>query len=174
VLTPRSFAEKDLAKHVARLVQIMTASPINVEELRHFFEKPDRQVLLQRLPAGALRVVVQAPDARALKTLLELGARPDVTDDTGRTPLHWAVEANCPDALLELLSVHPDVNAPDALGRTALHVAVERNAQPLIELLLAHGADPNRADVQGTTPRGLAEQQATGLAELAVRLQGHP
>ncbi|HET6343412.1 MAG TPA: ankyrin repeat domain-containing protein, partial [Myxococcota bacterium] len=126
VLTPKSFAEKDFSKHVARLVKIMTATPINVEELRHFFEKPDRQGLLQRLPAEALRMVVQAPGTAALKALLEMGARTDISDGAGRTPLHWAVEANRPDALLELLGGQADINAADALGRTALHVAVER------------------------------------------------
>lgn len=117
-----------------------------------------------------------------VRTLLELGADPDVDEHDGFPPLIAALSCTSqhPGAagradVLEVLRLLLDFGArPDQRGLndwTALHMAVaERNAAA-VRLLLEAGADPRlRTRIDDyETPREMAE--AAGLAEIARLLE---
>jgi ankyrin repeat protein len=96
-----------------------------------------------------------------IKQLLADGARLDVQNNEGRTPLMLAVLADN-QMVLDLFLKQPDKNlladAVDAQGRTALFLAVEKKSVPSIEKLSRYGASReikapvNPADQRYITP----------------------
>lgn len=114
-----------------------------------------------------------------LKLLMKLGAKPDLADREGRTPLDHATcyrdaaairilqaaGAKPSDATLEtavrngdvktLTMLAPKFDANNAAGGRLLHVAVSMGCDDITEMvkfLLAAGADPNMADEKGRRP----------------------
>jgi ankyrin repeat protein len=59
----------------------------------------------------------------ATKTLLELGADPNIQNKLGETPLHKAVDSGCGRIVRLLLDKGADVGLTTIDGETALHVA---------------------------------------------------
>jgi ankyrin repeat protein len=97
--------------------------------------------------------------------LIELGA--DVNDSATqwwRTPLAWAADAGCAEAVELLLKQGADVNQDAVAGTTALHAVAMGGSsrgsasadafRRTAELLIAHGADINcrAAGDRGQTP----------------------
>ena len=71
-------------------------------------------------------------------------------DDTGTTPLMYAVLYSRPAIVELLLGRGAAVNAANKFGSTALMWAAPRT--PLVRVLLSRGADVNAAATDGTTP----------------------
>jgi len=109
-------------------------------------------------------------NAEVLKALLDAGARPNVDDGVGRTPLTTAVAGGRLDESVKLLLAHgADVNARCRDDRrTALHVAAAKGDTAIMKLLLAHKADVNALDEAGNTPLHWAVER--GLKESAELL----
>jgi ankyrin repeat protein len=86
-----------------------------------------------------------------VSVLLELGANPDVRDETGRTPLLIAAaEGNRPSVIA--LAKKSKVNARDAEGNTALMLVVYKaDAGDAVRALIGAGADVNAANDEGRT-----------------------
>jgi ankyrin repeat protein len=74
------------------------------------------------------------------KAFIEGGAKINVSDGHGYTPLHYAVQNNQKEIVHLLISKNADVNAKNSEGQTALDIAVDRNRKEIAELLLAKGA----------------------------------
>ena len=89
-----------------------------------------------------------------VETLLARGARTDLEDDRGYTPLHWAVEVDI------------DGNSP--------HTEVKRHAAlKTTELLIKHGADVNATSSKGIyTPLHAATGSEAGV-EIVTLLLNH-
>ncbi|KAL4744104.1 ankyrin repeat-containing domain protein [Aspergillus similis] len=89
----------------------------------------------------------------------------NLPDDTGSTPLHYAVQAHATcggskhakSAIQCLLEHGADPKLPDGRGQSVLHMLVPRSLQggpiqtTLLELLMAHGVNVNQADKNGNT-----------------------
>lgn len=77
-----------------------------------------------------LQTALQSPQgnrAREVVRAIEGGATDfSFTDNSGRTALHWAVEANDLDAVQKAIKAGADVNATAANGQTPLQLADER------------------------------------------------
>jgi ankyrin repeat protein len=82
--------------------------------------------------------------------LLKAGAKADIADNNGVTPLHLAAENSNLEMCKALLKVKGvNANAKDKIyGETALHVSFKRSdpSAELLELLIANGADVNEQD----------------------------
>jgi len=91
---------------------------------------------------SALHIAVRHSDASATLLLLRSGADANMSDVSGRVPLHLATDAGVARLLLSFPRI--SVNAVDALGRTALHRSALSKQGPLVTALL------ERADIDVT------------------------
>lgn len=102
-----------------------------------------------------------------IATLAALGAKMNIKDNSGRTPVHsFAEEWTDPDGrMLESESAYPsdltavfkkhasaDIDTVDHARRTALAVACSAFSAERVKVLLALGANPNTRDMNAWTP----------------------
>lgn len=83
-----------------------------------------------------------------VKLLLSHGAKVDVADRLGQTPLHLAPTGEIADLLLRK---GINVNARSANGMTALFLAAVNGRADVVEVLLKKGSDPNARRADGAT-----------------------
>ena len=95
---------------------------------------------------GALHILVRGRDINWLAYLLARGARPDLQDNQGNTPLLVAAQIGWAEGAEQLLARGAGVDQANSRGETALILAVQRRDLALVRLLLGQGADPNRTD----------------------------
>ena len=114
----------------------------------------------------------KAGDTAAVQLLLAHGARADLPNSLGITPLMAASgigsttidtrarfrnEKKCLSAAKLLLAAGVDVNAVNGNGQTALHGAAQSGWNSFVQLLADHGATINAKDHFGSTPLDVAE-----------------
>jgi len=95
------------------------------------------------------------------KKIIELGAHPNEKDNSGKTPLHCAVDAGACDIIKLILSIKVEkinetINKTDNENKTSLYHAVKNGCQEIVELLLKRNANPDIADALERTPLYLA------------------
>ncbi len=111
--------------------------------------------------------------------LLSKGAKPNVADQNGTTPLHVAAYcANTTDGIdLILEKEKVDINRLDKNGQTALHYAVRGKRVDNVGYLLENGANPAIRDENGDTPFHLAEaavSQDSAILDLLLSYENKP
>jgi ankyrin repeat protein len=117
----------------------------------------------------ALHIVTERRDLTWLGYLLGKGAKPNVADKKGVTPLMLAVQLGWADGASLLLRLKADVDATNRAGETALIRAVQLRNTELVRLLLKAGANPDKQDsVAGYSARDYATQDGRGNAILAL------
>jgi ankyrin repeat protein len=84
--------------------------------------------------------------------LIDAGANLNVTDEFGRTPLHWAVGSQHSDCVQTLVDAESDPNIADDRGETPLHEAACTGHDACIQTLVESGANPNITEIRGRTP----------------------
>lgn len=93
-----------------------------------------------------------------LRVLIERGARVDISDEMGKTPLHHTPGAACTTLLLE---ARAQVDVRDANEQTALFYACRLGDAERIRELVAQGANANSSDAKQQTPLFLAARHAS-------------
>ncbi len=114
----------------------------------------------------------KAGDSAAVQLLLAHGARADLPNSLGITPLMAAAgigsttidtrarfrnEKKCISSAQLLLAAGVDVNAVNGNGQTALHGAAQSGWNGFVQLLADHGATITAKDHFGSTPLDVAE-----------------
>ncbi|HTV77388.1 MAG TPA: ankyrin repeat domain-containing protein [Steroidobacteraceae bacterium] len=114
----------------------------------------------------------KAGDTAAIQLLLAHGARPDLPNSLGDTPLMAAAgigsttidtrarfrnEQKCIGSAKLLLAAGADVNTANGNGQTALHGAAQSGWNGFVQLLADHGATIVVKDRYGSTPLDVAE-----------------
>ena len=104
-----------------------------------------------------------------VRFLLQAGASPNVPDESGRTPLDYAVNAGSMNAVRELLDANASLNVLDlggdlasgftAVGETPLHLACRLGQLQIIGALLEHGADIHQKNGSSLTALRLMQHQ---------------
>ncbi|MBS3764595.1 MAG: ankyrin repeat domain-containing protein, partial [Planctomycetes bacterium] len=112
--------------------------------------------------AGAGSVHVHAATSSktsCLRIFLKDSGQPDVRDEKGRTPLHYAAWTGDIQSLNLLLGKGAHVSVIDERGVTPLHLAAGRGNLRVVEALLEKGADPTKEDMDGDTPVNWASER---------------
>uniref|UniRef100_A0A8V5G4Q3 Uncharacterized protein n=1 Tax=Melopsittacus undulatus TaxID=13146 RepID=A0A8V5G4Q3_MELUD len=97
-----------------------------------------------------LHVAAANGHATVMEYLISKGAKVDVKDKNGRTPLHRAAEKG--HVVEMLLNAKADPNAQDKEKKTPLHTAAVRGHLSIVEVLLAGKARFGIKDMDGCTP----------------------
>jgi ankyrin repeat protein len=146
---------------------------------------PNAQDNLGRTP---LHLVVAQPQGVELaRLLLSRGARVDIRDEQGLTPLlsaapastkpladkgadlaaqdksgnsalHWAVYRKSYDLAESLIALGSPLDIQNSAGKTPLHLALTPPDPKMVQLLLKAGAKSDIADTSGLSPRQAAEK----------------
>ena len=95
---------------------------------------------------GALHVLTRERDLTWLRFMLSKGARPDLQNKQGDTPLTLATQLGWEEGAAALLGAGAKVDSSNGRGETPLILAVHKRDLSMIRLLLARGADPKKAD----------------------------
>ncbi|HEV2703790.1 MAG TPA: ankyrin repeat domain-containing protein [Steroidobacteraceae bacterium] len=114
----------------------------------------------------------KAGDSASIHLLLDAGAKPDLPNSLGITPLMAAAgigsttidirarfrnEQKCISSAKLLLAAGVNVNATNNNGQTALHGAAQSGWNGFVQLLADHGATLGIKDRFGSTPLDVAE-----------------
>ncbi len=106
-----------------------------------------------------LAIVVKDRNLDWTRLLLARGARPDIADRDGVTPLMHATLLGWTEGADVLLKRGAQVDQANSRGETALIAAVHRRDSAMVRLLIAQGANPNRADhIAGLSARDYAKR----------------
>lgn len=95
---------------------------------------------------GALHAVARGRDLNWLTFLLGKGARPDIQNKEGATPLAIAAQLGWVEGAALLLRMRASVDLPNNRGETPLIFAVQNRDAAMVRLLLGKGANPKRTD----------------------------
>lgn len=118
---------------------------------------------------GALHIVVRGRDLNWLAFLLGKGARADIQNNRGDTPLTLAAQIGWLDGVEQLLAKRAGVDLPNGRGETALILATQRRDVPLVRLLLSRRADPKRTDnIAGMSALDYAKQDPRAVPVLKL------
>jgi ankyrin repeat protein len=134
---------------------------------------PDTRNFLGRTP---LQEAFSIGSWDAANLLLDKGARLDVRDTLGRTPIFDCVPHGCP-ALDRLISLGADINAIDKEGNSLLHLAAQSNTSnaELISKLIARGCSISLKNKAGRTPlHQIAEADDIGSASVLLENGSQP
>ena len=112
---------------------------------------------------GEIHDAAKAGNLEKVKALLK--DNPELVsskDESGLTPLEWAVIKGNKEMVKLLLNSKADVNAKGSTADTVLHAAAVFNHKDVAELLLANKADVNAKNNKGETPLHLAAFNCAG------------
>ncbi len=107
----------------------------------------------------ALHIVVKGRDLPWINFLLQKGARADVRDSLGNTPLMLATQLRFDEGAKLLIAARAKVDLANNSGETPLIRAVQLRYAPLVTLLLRSGANPDKRDtIAGLSARDYAKR----------------
>ena len=117
----------------------------------------------------ALHIVIARRDAVWINFLLAKGAKPNLTDNKGVTPLMQAAQLRFLDGARLLLAGGATVDKANDRGETPLIRAVQLRDLPMVRLLVANGANPDKVDsLAGMSARDYAKRDSRGPAILTA------
>lgn len=104
-----------------------------------------------------LAALPSKPDGLSLaKQYIEAGAKLNIKDSSGETPLIAAVKSGKLDLVEILINAGVDLNESSANGMSPLAWAVNYNQADIVDMLLKHKANPQQIDAVGLFPLSLA------------------
>ncbi len=105
------------------------------------------------MPAAEIHEAVKMGNLAAVRGLIEKDpGQIKATDETGRTPLHWAARGTNNEILAYLVEKGAGLNDLDGSGTAPLHSLASRGNAAGIRILLAKGADINVLAPNKSTP----------------------
>jgi len=118
---------------------------------------------------AALHIVVKRRDAAWLAFLLAKGAKADIRDNEGNTPLGIAAQLGFVEGVQTLTGQGAGVNLANARGETPLILAVHNRDIATVRALLAAGANPLLPDrIAGKSARDYAAEDRRSAALLKL------
>ena len=121
----------------------------------------DQASMLQR-PASLL-VAIDSGNIAVVKFLLDNGADPNETSETGQTALHIAVAIKNQELVQTFLAINPNNEIKDNDGNTVLHLAAKKGHYSIAQILIEASANVNSENERGCTPLHLAAEHGHTL-----------
>jgi ankyrin repeat protein len=122
---------------------------------------------------GALHLLVRDRDLIWLRFLLGKGARADLQNNEGNTPLAVAAQIGWVEGAERLLQSGASVDLANGRGETPLILAVHNRDMAMVRLLLGKGANPKRTDsIAGYSAIDYAKQDGRSAAILKLLEEG--
>jgi ankyrin repeat protein len=116
-----------------------------------------------------MHIAVKDRDLSWVGFLMQKGARVDLKDRNGNTPLMIAARIGFVDAARLLIAKGAQVNVANSFGETPLIMAAQKRDLAMVRLLLTQGADPAKRDIaSGMSARDYAVRD--GRSEMIVKL----
>lgn len=97
----------------------------------------------------ALHIITRERNDSWMGFLVSKGAKVDMENHQGETPMTLATQMGWTEGVLKLLSLRADVNQGNKRGETPLILAVQKRDLGLVKLLLSRGADARKPDRVG-------------------------
>ena len=148
------------------------------DKAMEYLNKPGAPVLNTRdrtTGETALHISVKQHQDSWVGFLLNKGANPDIRDNDGNTPLHYAALFGDITAMNYLVGMNAKVNQPNSRGETPLILAVHRRDPSLVRALMEAGADPKIADAMaGKSALDYAKEDPRGTAILKLLQDAKP
>ena len=117
----------------------------------------------------ALHIVTRERDAVWMRFLLARGAKADMRDKLGNTPLMLAAQIGFLEGAQLLISNRASVDLANSAGETPLIRAVQNRDGAIVQLLMTNGANPNKADTgAGLSARDYAVRDRRSAAILKI------
>jgi ankyrin repeat protein len=124
---------------------------------------------------AALHIVVKRRDQAWLSFLLAKGARTDIRDNDGNTPLAIAAQLGFGEGVQTLLEQGAGVNVANNRGETPLILAVHNRDLATVRYLIANGANPLQADrIAGKSARDYATEDRRSATILKLLDEAKP
>lgn len=101
---------------------------------------------------------------------LSSGFNPNIKNDYGETPLHWATQHNRIDQINMLIKFGANVNEQDLDKDTPLHWAAENDNSDAAKLLLRNGALINVKNRESKTPYKVAIDNFSSKCEELLQM----
>lgn len=89
---------------------------------------------------------------KIVETLIKAGAKVNVEDEDGFTPLHYAAHSGSLEIVQKLVETGSLVDHQNKYGRTALHMACTKGWIKIVKFFLQHKANVLIRDKDGDTP----------------------
>ena len=124
---------------------------------------------------AALHIVVKRRDNAWLAFLLAKGAKADIKDNEGNTPLAISAQLGFVEGVQTLVSEGAGVNIANSRGETPLILAVHNRDLATVRYLLAAGANPLQPDrIAGKSARDYATEDRRSAALLKLIDESKP
>jgi uncharacterized protein len=124
---------------------------------------------------SALHIVTKGRDVTWLNFLLAKGARPDMRNNSGDTPLMIAAQLGWADGISLLVQKRASVDLANNAGETPLIRAVQNRDANTVRLLLMAGANPAKRDIgSGLSARDYAARDPRGALILRTIDEARP
>ncbi len=118
---------------------------------------------------GAVHIVTRGRDLTWLNFLLSRGARVDLKDGEGNTPLMIAAQLGFVEGAQALIARRANVNLTNSAGETPIIRAVQNRDAAMVRLLMTAGANAKKADSQaGLSARDYAARDTRASAILKI------
>lgn len=116
-----------------------------------------------------LHYLVRERNRGWMSFLIGKGARPDLQNEQGNTPLMEAAVLGWVDGAYLLLARDASVDLANNRGETPLIIAVQKRDLAMVRLLMSQGADPKKQDnVAGYSALDYARRDARSAAIVKV------
>jgi ankyrin repeat protein len=113
------------------LAAVRENDPLRVKELLESGADPDGEGPFNAL----IFLALLRGHTTVAKLLVEGGADLAITDDTLRTPLHWAAKAGDQELILSMIGNEGDLLAIDRDGSTPLDILAEQGRDGLLQII---------------------------------------